>query len=145
MLWVISDLGISNIINAGLGDHLRLKITRFAAGDGGGYTPLSTMTALQGSEVYTGPLNSYTTQSGDTSVFKFIIPGSGPQFDFGELAIYADVGSGEFLFALGVTGNTVTKRSGTQVDIYTLLTYNSLSASIAFSSNTVTLPVLADS
>ena len=144
MLWAISNLGINNIINAGGGDHLRLKITRFAAGTGAGYTPLATMTALQGTEVYTGSLNSYTTQDGDTSVFKFVIPGSVPEFTFGELAIYADVGAGEFMFAIGVTDSTVTKKLGTGADIYTLLTYNNLSASISFSSNTVTLPVLAD-
>jgi hypothetical protein len=145
MLWAISNLGISNIINAGGGDHLRLKITRFATGSGGGYTPLASMNALQGTENYTGSLNSYTTQGTNISVFKFIIPGSEPQFDFGEVALYADVGAGEFMFALGVTDDTVTKRLGTQADIYTLLSYNNLSASISFSSNTVTLPVLADS
>lgn len=93
---IVTQVGLDNSTNAAL-HGVSIVLNSFKVGSAFGYTPSLSDTALHGSILYSGGINSYTRDSqGNLVVSLNINPTAGP-FQFGEVGIYRDDGS---LFAL---------------------------------------------
>lgn len=73
-----------------------INITSYQLGDGFGYTPLASDTALHGTVVYTGVPTSYYNVSVDTKAVTLTIPADAGPFEYGEIGLFI----GPTLFAI---------------------------------------------
>jgi hypothetical protein len=63
---------------------------QFRVGDGYGYVPSASATALQGNTLYTGAPSNYIVQSDNSVVYTLLIDTNVGDFNFGEIGLYLD-------------------------------------------------------
>lgn len=121
-IFVVTDYGLAAAANAA-NTGIKIELTTFKVGSGYGYTPLSTMTSLQGATLYTDNITSYSnTPDGALLMVCQLSPQAGT-FQFGEIGIYDSLGN---LFALAALSQLQTKYSGLGSNVNSSVQFNCL-------------------
>ena len=85
-VFTVTDAGIHAAAIAGANGP-SVNITAFKLGSGVNYTPTTSQTALNGSELYSGVPANYAVDSDDVVTYTLSIPATIGDFDFGEVGL----------------------------------------------------------
>lgn len=107
-----------------------IRVTEFAVAEHGvDYTPDQTQTALNGTVLFRGPIESVKTNEKNDRIFSCVVPDTSTPGSIYEIGLYLDTGE---LFAVGVFPTRYDKSNPFQLRVFCYLRVPQTNASVEF-------------
>jgi hypothetical protein len=118
--FIVTEAGF-NVAQEALNSGIKAVLSTFALGSGVNYTPDSSMTALNGTILFSDKVTSYSNLPDGSLVVECVADSTIGTFQFGEIGIFTDQG---VLFAVCAFPNFLLKYSNNQPGINTSFTFD---------------------